>query len=163
MLRPKLHSDPLMIPMREVSGRLSGCETRSTFQLRWITLQREAVVATAARMNPTDFTRSLGSTTCAVKGARQWYVYGRRRPGAQGMAHITRATRPSGCPPPCRFPLSTAEISPFPSFGVRPRKSTFPRPSLGKAQCANQPKQVRTQQRPASCVAPMHMYVLCND
>ena len=40
MLRPKLHSDPLMIPMREVSGRLSGCETRSTFQLRWITLQR---------------------------------------------------------------------------------------------------------------------------
>ena len=34
MLRPKLHSDPLMIPMREVSGRLSGCETRSTFQPR---------------------------------------------------------------------------------------------------------------------------------
>ena len=34
MLRPKLHSDTLMIPMREVSGLLSGSETRSTFQLR---------------------------------------------------------------------------------------------------------------------------------
>jgi len=50
MLRPKLHSDPLMIPMREVSGMLPGCETRSTFQPRWITLQREAVVAPAVRI-----------------------------------------------------------------------------------------------------------------
>ena len=50
MLRPKLHSDPLMIHMREVSGMLPGCETRSTFQPRWITLQREAVVAPAGRI-----------------------------------------------------------------------------------------------------------------
>ena len=48
MLRPKLHSDPLMIPMREVSSMLPGCETRSTFQPRWITLQREAVVVAPA-------------------------------------------------------------------------------------------------------------------
>ena len=29
----KLHFDPLMVPVREVSGRLPGCKTRSTFQL----------------------------------------------------------------------------------------------------------------------------------
>ena len=50
-------------------------------------------------------------------------------------AHADRPRRPLPGAIFAEFPLSTAKISPFPSFGEEAKKSTFPRPSLGKAQC----------------------------
>ena len=122
MLRPKLHSDPLMIPMREVSGMLPGCETRSTFQPRWITLQREAVVAPAARMkfdevHPLVRIHHLRRT--GRKAAVCDWSRGIKKPGQ----HLLACTQIGlGDPSRSHFPLSTKSPQqnlPFPSSGEK--------------------------------------------
>jgi hypothetical protein len=126
-LRPKLHSDPLMIHMREVSGRLPGCETRSTFQPRWITLQREAVVAPAARMKFDEVhplvrihhLRRTGRKAAVCDSSR-----GIKKPGQRLLActHIGLGVRARS-----HFPLSTAKSPPSLHQGGEAKKSTFPR------------------------------------
>ena len=122
MLRPKLHSDPLMIHMREVSGRLPGCETRSTFQPRWITLQREAVVAPAARMKFDGFhplVRIHHLRRTGRKAAVCDWSRGIKKPGQ----HLLACTQIGlGDPSRSHFPLSTKSPQqnlPFPSSGEK--------------------------------------------
>ena len=129
MLRPKLHSDPLMIPMREVSSMLPGCETRSTFQPRWITLQREAVVAPAGRIKFDEVHPLVRIHHLRCKGRNAAVSDSSRGINKPGQ-HLLACTQ-IGLGDPSRepFPLLHSKISPFPSFGGEAKKSTFPRSS----------------------------------